>query len=103
MEISEGQHEDHNGAITAIGPCNLILNKMHYFNNIGRAIILKKGATSFARNCWFHNNSVTSNAGAILLQEQANLTLSESIFINNSAYSGGAIYMEVCKLLLVKF
>ena len=101
VEISEGQHGDHDGAITAIGPCNVTLNEMHYISNIGTAMVLKSGASGFARNCWFHNNSVMSNAAAILVQEQATLTLSKSFFINNSGNTGGAINVEVCTLLFV--
>ena len=103
VEISESQYEDHDGAITAVGPCSVILNEVHFFNNMGRAMVLKKRALGFARNCWFHNNSVASNGAAILVQEQASLTLSESIFINNTANAGASIYMEVWRLLFVDF
>ncbi len=60
----------------------------------GGAIFIDSDLTSPVTNCIFKNNSATTTGGAIHFASEAHLDIFGSLFHENTAVTGGAIYAE---------
>lgn len=65
----------------------------------GGAISVSRHASAYINNCYFHENDanisqkVTWIGGAIYVHDPAYLYVANSVFVNNTARDGGAIYL----------
>ena len=65
----------------------------------GGAIALSRGAKAYVTNSYFHNNMANTSAkvygigGAIYVHDYSYLLVSNSLFVNNTARDGGAIFL----------
>ena len=73
-------------------------------NPYGGAIFSQGGAIIEIENCTFINNKApqTNNQGGAIYVASGNLTVKTSLFENNTAYKGGAIYMRQNPTVTVK-
>jgi hypothetical protein len=80
---------------------SLVISKCVFKNNTsqfdGGAIIINKQCSLQITNCTFIQNAVLNSArggGAIMSYDHSNITIFNSLFGGNSAYRGGAVYAQ---------
>ena len=94
MTLTYNNFTDNNGfmeggAINNNGG-NLTITNCKFSGNYGDSGTIFNNGISAIKNCTFINNTSTNEAGAI--ENIKTLTLTDSIFKNNTANTGGAIY-----------
>ena len=93
------------GAINALSPINLDLRNCSFINNsadFGGAINMVGGCL-IVDNCSFTGNTANNYAGAIAVESDTYLHITDSRFENNNALAdaGGAIYIRDSNAILV--
>ena len=81
------------GAYIQLGG-NLILNSSNFTGNnarVGGAVYVSF-SNSTIDDCIFDSNEASDNYGGAIFCDRSNMTLTNSRFINNSAYLGNAVY-----------
>lgn len=95
---------DEGGAIfIQYGPVNIVNSEFdsNWAYNSGALFIAGNGGIAIVEGCTFKENIANNSGGAIVVFQDSNLTISDSSILDNTAFQGGAIYVEGANATLV--